>query len=158
FSPGILQVPPLPRADGAMILTSPPPAKLDLLSQLRERMEACCRASDHAPTAISTGIAALDGVLPHGGLQPGTLLQLLDSRTGSGASSLAMAITRATCAGAVVVLDGDRQFYPPAAVAWGLHPDRLVVIHPADEPAALWAAVQSLRCRAVGAVWLRCDR
>jgi hypothetical protein len=58
----------------------------------------------------------------------------------------------------VVVVDRDRQFYPPALAAWGIPLPRLVVIHADDDAQALWAADQALRSRATAAVWFRRDR
>jgi protein ImuA len=71
-----------------------------------------------------------------------------------------MVLTRAVCRspGAVVVVDNDRDVYPPALAAWGVPLERLIIIHAADEAGALWAADQALRCRATAAVWLRRDR
>ncbi len=55
----------------------------------------------------------------------------------------------------LVVIDPLHQFYPPAAVAFGVALDRLVVVRPQNEADAMWAIDQSLRCSAVGAVIAR---
>jgi hypothetical protein len=58
----------------------------------------------------------------------------------------------------LVVVDLARTFYPPAAAAWGVDLQRLIVVHPKSARDALWAAGQSLRSPAVAAVWAALDR
>jgi protein ImuA len=110
--------------------------------------------------ALPTGLPALDRVLPLGGIRRGALVELLDARSGCGAETVAAVLTRAARrpGETVVVVDPDRQFYPPALATWGVPLGRLVVVHAADDADALWAADQALRCPAVCAVWLRRDR
>ena len=54
--------------------------------------------------------------------------------------------------GAVVVLDRTGEFYPLAAVAQGIEPARLIVVHPGNQADHTWALDQALRCPAVAAV------
>ena len=54
--------------------------------------------------------------------------------------------------GAVVVLDRTGEFYPPAVVAQGIEPGRLIVVHPGNKADHAWALDQALRCPAVAAV------
>jgi hypothetical protein len=109
---------------------------------------------------IGTGLPALDRLLPRGAVARGSLVEWLDDRAGGGSESLAVRFTREVgrSYGDIVVLDRDRQFYPPAFAAWGVGFDRLVIIHPGNEADELWAAHQALRCPAVSVVWLRRDR
>jgi hypothetical protein len=131
---------------------------------------------------LSTGLAELDALLPDGGFAPGSMIELLGADVGAGCLSLTLWLARAAAmpdsassylfhgdapvplhadASArahaavhrpVILLDVSSDFYPPAGVHMGLHPDRLVVVQPAHVRDALWAAEQSLRCPAVGAV------
>jgi hypothetical protein len=138
-----------------------PQQKAELLLHLRDEIAACERPGDlHDPTGVVTGFPALDGLLPPGGLPRGSLVELLDERSGCGAETLAVLLARAACRhrGAAVVVDRERQFHPPAVAAWGLALDAVVVVHAANEAEELWAADQALRSRAVGAVWLRRER
>jgi protein ImuA len=132
-----------------------------LIARLRGEIAACERSeSSPGRPVIRTGWPALDRALPPGGLRRGALVELLDARSGCGAETVAAVLTRAACRdpGAVVVVDRDRQFYPPALAAWGVPFRRLVVVRAADAADALWAADQALRSQAAVAVWLRCDR
>jgi protein ImuA len=136
-------------------------ATSELLARLREQIAAVERPASPAEwPVISTGCPALDEVLPFGGVRRGSLTEWLSERSGSGAESLALLLTREACRdpGAVVLLDRDRQVYPPAVAAWGIAQDRLIVVHPADEADELWAADQALRSRAAAAVWLWRER
>jgi hypothetical protein len=107
---------------------------------------------------ISTGSPPLDQLLPSGGLRRGSLVEYLSPGAGSGAGTLALAAAREACRDvrALVVVDRNRTFYPPAAAAWGIDLSRTLVLHPADDDAELWALDQALRCPGVGAVFACC--
>jgi protein ImuA len=104
---------------------------------------------------VPTGIAALDRLLPAGGLRAGSLVEYLAPGPGAGAGTLALIAARAACqeGRALVVLDRQGTFYPPAAAAWGIDFAQLLILRPPDEASALWALDQALRCSGVGAVW-----
>ena len=126
----------------------------------------------------SAGGKALDSLLPHGGLRPGTIVQWVgdtgNDRTGDnkigggaggeGAASLAMIAAAEIAASSLsggkplVIFDCARKvsFYPPAAIALGLPADRMVVVKKQDHhnhADMIWAIDQALRCDAVAAVW-----
>jgi protein ImuA len=109
---------------------------------------------------LSSGCPALDAALPEKGFRPGTLVEWLFSREGDGTATLAFrtaasivrAVAGASRGGAVVVLDRSGEFYPPAAVAQGIEPERLIVVHPGNKADHTWALDQALRCPAVVAV------
>jgi protein ImuA len=133
----------------------------ELLERLRERIASLERPADCGErSVVSTGCPALDRVLPFEGVRRGSLTEWLSERAGSGAESMALLLTREACRdrGVVVLLDRERQAYPPAVVAGGIDAERLIVVHPETEADELWAADQSLRSRAAGAVWLWQER
>ena len=103
---------------------------------------------------FSTGCAALDGVLPGGGLGRGSLVEWLGGEPGGGASLLAVVAAREARrdGGAVVVIDRNAGFYPPAAAAWGLDLAGVIVVHPASAADERWALDQALRCEHAAAV------
>ncbi|TWT66915.1 hypothetical protein Pla123a_43430 [Posidoniimonas polymericola] len=92
-------------------------------------------------------------------VRPGVLMDCL-GEPGSGAGLIALWLCRLACKsqGELVVVDPSREFYPPAAVAWGVDPSRLLVVLPDTANDALAAVEQSLRSPAVGAVWAVLDR
>lgn len=110
---------------------------------------------------VSTGAAALDALLPRRGLARGSLVEWLSPDAGAGATSLAFAAAALACAdrGLLVVIDRERQFYPPAAIAWGIDCQQIVVVRPHANQSDdwLWALEQSLRSRAAAVVWAWCD-
>jgi hypothetical protein len=77
-----------------------------------------------------------------------------------GATTLSLLAARETCreGGVLVVIDRSQTFYPPAAAAWGVDLERLIVVQPQDARDELWAAVQALRSPVVAALWARIDR
>ena len=131
------------------------------------------RAFENSPSresasGVSSGCPALDRILPENGFRAGTLVEWLSYGPGDGAATLAFRAVacalRAAGAGsrhplagregdgrAVVVVDAGGEFYPPAAVALGIEPSRLIVVHPNNRADHTWALDQALRCPAVAA-------
>ncbi len=111
-------------------------------------------ASLERVAALSSGCPALDRALPEKGFRPGTLVEWLSRGEGDGTATLAFHAAATTCrgGGAVVVLDRTGEFYPLAAVAQGIDPARLIVVHPGNKADHAWALDQALRCPAVAAV------
>jgi hypothetical protein len=130
------------------------------------------------PTVFSAGGPALDALLPHGGLRPGTLVEWVCDARRSGANLLAM-IAAASVLGhessanrPLVVVDGlgetlgetlgrganasNESFYPPGAISLGIAADSMVIIrkqrgHTRGD--LIWAIDQALRSGAVAAVY-----
>jgi hypothetical protein len=135
-----------------------------------------------AVDTFSCGAPAIDRLLPGSGLRRGMLVEWLagDSLNnkapsagrvarpsspkgrggGSGAATLGLLSAREACreGGVLVVIDRRQTFYPPAATAWGIDLERLIVVHPQNARDELWAAVQALRSPAVAAMWIAIER
>ncbi len=134
------------------ILESSTKQLVEALRSELQRLETQRPPRDELP--ISSGCAALDQLLPERGFARGSLIELL-GEPGSGVGTLAMILARQASleGGAIVVLDNQRRFYPPAAAALGIDLEQVLVIrtdHPDDQQ---WALDQCLRCPAVAAVW-----
>jgi protein ImuA len=127
--------------------------KTDLLRDLRERTEqiASAHRRPYQTGRISTGFAALDDVLPDGGLEGGTLVEWLANGIGSGAVTLALGVAARAleAGGACVVIDSRQEFYPPAAAELGVPLERMILVRPPDSRLTLWAWEQALRFRGV---------
>ena len=105
---------------------------------------------------VATGHAELDRELPGGGWPLGSLSEVLHDEAGIGeVGFLCGALARAS--------EGRRRIawvspphlpYAPALVQHGLALDRCLVVRPVHREDALWAAEQSLRSGACGAVLL----
>jgi len=54
---------------------------------------------------------------------------------------------------ALVIIDPEQVFYPPAAAKWGISLDNTVIIRCREPSKIMWAIQQALQCPAVGAVW-----
>jgi protein ImuA len=140
------------------------------------------QAKDAADEAVfSCGAEAVDRLLPGGGLRHGMLIEWVgaqkNSRAGerqsgrsyystalplccSSTATLGLLAAREACrgGGVLVVVDRARTFYPPAAAAWGIDLERLIVVHPQNARDELWAAVQALRSPVVAALWASIER
>lgn len=125
--------------------------------QQRARLEEAMRAIERAarPQAgrsVPVGVPGLEALLPEGRLAAGVLVELLGDQPGSGLWSVALALA----AGAghegrgLLLVDVQRQFYPPAAVVWGLDLQRMLVVRPPTVRAGLSALAEGLRCPALG--------
>jgi protein ImuA len=127
----------------------------EIVARLRRqiaRWEETRRPADQG--VISSGCGALDRLLPQAGFCRGTLVEWLSAGAGGGAQTLAIAAAREACGagGALVVLDRQREFYPPAAGRTGIELDRLIVVHAANAADEAWILDQALRCPGVAAV------
>lgn len=125
-----------------------------LVEALRHQIARLERGPSQCPSEpVSTGCEGLDRVLPDGGFCRGSLVEWLVVGAGSGGETLALIAARQACRqrGALVVLDGTREFYPPAAIRWGIELQQLIVVHAANTADNLWAFDQALRCPAVAA-------
>ncbi|HVT26784.1 MAG TPA: hypothetical protein VHE81_02090 [Lacipirellulaceae bacterium] len=149
---------------------------MDALRRQLGRWEAASPAED--AVAFSCGVAAVDRLLPGGGLRYGMLVEWIGTHVAAGGSpartdrtseiatggspvfTLGLLAAREACreGGALVVIDRRQMFYPPTAAAWGIDLERLIVVHPQNARDELWAAVQVLRSPAVAAMWAAIDR
>jgi hypothetical protein len=117
------------------------------------RLEQAPRAADEA--VISSGWPPLDRLLPGGGLRRGSLVEWLGDAAGHGAATLALGSARqaAKDGGVLVVVDRQRQAYPPAIAAWQMDLSHVIFVHPRNQQDEFWAWDQALRCPGVAAVW-----
>jgi cell division inhibitor SulA/protein ImuA len=120
-----------------------------------EQLARLCRREGAVPPAIhATGSAQLDAVLPHGGWQSGTIVELMPTQIGVGEFRLLMpALASITAAEQHVALVSPPYIpFAPALSNHGVRLERLLIIR-ADKPAdILWALEQTLRCKSFGAV------
>lgn len=112
---------------------------------------------DHAAhPVVATGHARLDAELPGGGWPVGTLSEVLHDAAGIGeVSFLAGALARA-CEGKRLVawVSPPHLPYAPALARLGIPLEQCLVVRPATAEDGLWAAEQSMKSGACGAVLL----
>jgi hypothetical protein len=132
----------------------------DVINDLRKKVDQVRTPHIADQSPVSSGCGELDQLLPAHGFERGTLIECLVSDRGSGAMTFSMLVARQACleGGALVVLDRQRQFYPPAAAAWGIDLEKLILIQPHNEKDEHWAIDQALRCTGVSVVWASIDR
>jgi protein ImuA len=130
------------------------------IEDLRERIHRIERPGLRADrSGLSSGFFALDRLLGKDGLAQGTLIEWVGDGPGGGAASLALAVAANVLreSGALVVIDGEGEFYPPAARQLGVPLERTIVVRPDTMKSALWAWEQSLRCPGVAVTLGRFD-
>jgi hypothetical protein len=137
-------------------MSGPKNQSLAIEQQLR-RYERTLQPTAGENGVFSTGIAALDALLPDGGISRGTLMEWLSEKAGGGAGTLAFTVAAQLMRadGACVVIDPAGTFYPPAIGKLADDFQRMIVVHPANGRDALWALEQSLCCRGVAVVVCR---
>jgi cell division inhibitor SulA/protein ImuA len=130
----------------------------NLVEQIRSLEQADCKTQ--WASAVSSGFASLDRLLPKRGFVGGTLVEWLGEGPGTGAMTLALAVggRLARTEGVVVVVDARREFFPPAAAALGVPLERTVVVEPADARMEWWALEQALMSGAVSVTLGRIER
>lgn len=138
--------------------SSPSSSSLERLRAEMEKLER--RRGGGEAEWVSTGCRGLDRLLSvaggRAGVARGSLTEWFSGGAGSGAATMAWSVACAAArrGGYVVVLDRQRRFYPPAAVAWGVAAERLAVVRVEREEDELWVVDQTLRSPAVAAVWV----
>lgn len=109
-----------------------------------------------AHPAVATGHAFLDRELPGGGWPTGTLTEVLHDGVGIGeVTFLVTALASAAKDERMIAwISPPHLPYAPALAQSGLPLERCLVVRPANREDALWAAEQTLRSGACGAVLL----
>ena len=126
------------------------------LATLRQQLAAVVAGTPSATPGLPTGIAALDAMLPGGGLPRGRITEIL-APAGVGKTTLARSLATATLTAghAVAWVDATRTLDPrdwvTASVADN---DALWVVRPADAARASWCADLLLRTGAFALVVL----
>ena len=161
-----------------MFPMTPSAARSETIRTLRRQMVANHETQSRQHT-VQTGLSTLDTLLPDGGIPTGAILELISSRSGQFATSVALRSLRPLLdrPGCLAIIDERSEFYSIAAMAQGIPLSRLLLIRPPQkaEPrrpgsrissasdalqskAALWALEQTIRCRGVCAVLCWMDR
>jgi len=120
-----------------------------------EQLARLCRREGTVPPAIhATGCAALDAVLPHGGWQSGTIVELMPTQIGVGEFRLLLpALASITNTDRHVALVAPPYIpFAPALNNHGVRLERLLIIRTDKHADTLWAIEQTLRCKSFGAV------
>lgn len=121
-----------------------------------ERLTRLCNLNREgvAPPAIeATGFPELDAVLPQGGWQSGTIVELMPTQTGIGELSFLMPMLARITRGERYVALISPPYIPfaPALNNHGIRLEHLLIVR-AKHTDALWAIEQTLRCQSFGAV------
>src|ERR1700745_3452052 len=122
------------------------------LSELRERIRRIERPTAAVHGVLPFGVAAIDRVLPGGGLARGALHEILgtggDEEDGALAAAFAAGILgrlAATVGGAVLWCLPRQHLSGPGLAAHGLDPARLVLARAPRNAEILWAIEEGLR-------------
>ncbi len=129
------------------------------LPELRERVRRIERPTVVIHGVLPFGVAAIDRVLPDGGLARGALHEILgaggDEEDGALAAAFAAGIlgrlTR-TGDGTVLWCHSRPDLYGPGLAAHGLNPARLVLVRASRDAEILWAMEEGLRAPGIAAV------
>ena len=107
-----------------------------------------------APVIEASGWTELDAVLPGGGWQVGTIVELMPAAVGIGELRLLVpTLARITSADRHITFIAPPYIpFAPALAQQGVRLERLLVIQAQRAEDILWATEQSLRCRSFGAV------
>lgn len=125
------------------------------VQQLRQQLAAVVAGTPSTTPGLPTGIAALDAILPGGGIPAGRLTELL-APAGSGKTTLARSLVTATITSGrcVAWVDATRTLDPRDWVSASMNGDALWVVRPADPARASWCADLLLRTGAFALVVL----
>ena len=126
--------------------------RAEVISVLKRAVKTVEAGTDRG--ALPTGVEAVDGALPEGGLALGSLHEF----SGEAATGFVLALL-GVLGREVLWCAGPRaaSLYPPGLKRFGLDPDRLVVACPPNKKDALWIAEEAMKSGALGAVVLEAD-
>ena len=131
-------------------------AKRAVLAGLRRRLEELERGPLAAPggarAPFALGIAALDAALPHGGLRAAALHEVCGEEAAALAFVAHLARRRARADGLVLWAGTTSGLYGPALAAFGLKPERLLLVRARNNDEVLWCLEEALKCSQLSAV------
>lgn len=138
---------------------SHPTAKQALLAELRARLARLDHGDRTDRPILPLGLAAVDRVLPGGGLARGCLHELCGETERAAAAGFAAALLGRLAADGHALWIGPRgDLYAPGLAAQGLPPERLIVVQARARDARLWALEEALRSPGLTAVLAEVDR
>lgn len=120
-----------------------------------EQLARLCRREGATPPAVhASGHAELDAVLPYGGWQSGTIVELMPTQIGVGEFRLLMPALASITKSERHIAFISPPYIPlaPALQRHGIQLDRLLIVNAEKNVDALWATEQALRCKSFGAV------
>jgi protein ImuA len=107
-----------------------------VLARLRDEIRRIERRPGRRGGVVASGLPFVDAALPGGGFPRGALAELAGGPA-SGKTAVALALFAELGAGELAAyVDGRGELYPPAAAARGVDLARLLVVRPAEGPAA----------------------
>jgi hypothetical protein len=138
-------------------MVAPTPLRLIRATVLPQEIPGVWRGNELAPIkACPTGHRLLDALLPGGGWPLGALTELVPITEGIGEVAVLQSALKRLCAARrhIVFVRPPYIPYAPALLSAGLPLPRVLWIDAADDEDAHWAAEQTLREGAAGAVLL----
>ena len=134
-------------------------AKQALLDRLRTRLARLDHGDRADRPILPFGLAAVDRVLPGGGLARGCLHELCGAPDRAAAAGFAAALLgRLAADGHALWIGPQGDLYAPGLVAQGLPPERLIVVRAGPRDIRLWALEEALRSPGLTAVLAEVDR
>lgn len=101
------------------------------IEQLRSRIRTVHRSADVQQT-VPTNLAALDAILPGGGVPAGSVIEWINDTSGQGAVSVALRCLRAllTRSGCLAVVDHRHDFHAAEVESAGIPLSRMLLLRP----------------------------
>jgi len=143
-------------------------SQTEIIHGLRQRLLSAQHTAVTRPV-ISSGLPQFDHLLPHQGIRPGCVVEVVSTVAGISGSAIAMhcALRILQQPGACVVVDSQHQFNAAAAAAAGIPLNRMMMVRAplgsqrsqlAVRSDLLWSLEQSARCPGVCVVLCWLDR
>jgi protein ImuA len=130
----------------------------DHTAELRKQIARIERATIGAPTGspeavISAGAAEIDAALPWGGLPVNGLHEVFGDATATGfAASLLARLDNVKSGAPILWCQTGRELYGPGIAAYGLDPNRLILVHGRNDTDLLWAMEEGLAAPGIAGV------
>lgn len=138
--------------------------KISQVNALRDELRRLERGGAGPCSRVTLGLPEIDAAL-EGGLPTGCLHEILGSARDGAATGFCLALlsrlmrpSRAGEARPVLWCGRRIDLYGPGLAAWGVDPDRLILVEAAKPADLLWAMEEGLRCAGLMAVVGEIDR
>ena len=131
---------------------------MPITTELRKQIAQieCATANPKAgprETVISAGAPVIDATLPWGGLPANGLHEIFGDATATGfAASLLARLDKVKSGAPILWCQTGRELYGPGIAAYGLDPNRVILVHGRNDTDLLWAMEEGLAAPGIAGV------
>lgn len=133
-----------------------PATKADIIARLQKDILPLQGFKPNKGTAMDAGLGAIKYAFPNHAFPLGAVHEFINTKKEDAAAAggfIAAILSKLMNNGAVTLwISATRTIFPPALLAFGIDPDKIIFIDVRNEKQALWVMEEALKCEGIGAV------